>query len=88
MIKVKKVSRVLPVVQINGTGYYVDLGQRLFRDTMKPSRYIDFDSAEGRRLCRQAGVVRCLSCGASVIVSTEMIVYELRCTRCGGGLRG
>jgi len=72
MIETKNASLVLPIVRVNGTGYYVDLEHRLFRDTMNPSRYIDFDSAAGRHLSRQAGVVTCLRCGASVIVSSVM----------------
>ena len=57
MTETKNASLVLPIARLNDTGYYVDLRHRLFRDTMNPSRYIDFDSAEGRQLCRQAGVV-------------------------------
>ena len=88
MIEAKNASFVLPIARVNGTGYYVDLGHRLFRDTMNPLRYIDFDSAEGRQLCRQAGVVTCLRCGTSVIVSRLMTGNGLRCVRCGGGLHG
>ena len=52
-----------------GKGYFIDLEARLFRETMDPGRYVDFDSVKGKWSCQQAGVVTCLSCGASVIVS-------------------
>ena len=79
---------VLPVIRANGPGHYVDLKQRLFRDTFDPGRHTDFDSAVGQQLCREAGVVTCLACGASVIVSAEMDSIDLRCVRCGGSLCG
>ena len=86
--EVKKRPAALPAVRLNGTGYYVDLEHRLFRDMFNPVRHIDFDSSAGKQLCQQAGVVTCLACGASVIISTERKVYELRCVRCGVRLQG
>ena len=85
--EMKKASAVPPTVRLNGIAYSVDLGQRLFKEAMNPSQYVDFDSAAGRRLCRQAGIVTCLACGASVMVSQTLDVYGLGCIRCGGRLR-
>ena len=59
----------LPTMLLVGKGYFIDLEARLFRETMDPGRYVDFDSVKGKWSCQQAGVVTCLSCGASVIVS-------------------
>ena len=73
----------LPTILLGSKGYFIDLKARLFRETLDPGRYIDFDSVEGERLCRQAGVVTCLRCGASVIVSVSIWGEELRCVRCG-----
>ena len=55
--------RVLPVVRLAGTTYFVDLEQRQFRETLNPKCYVDIDSADGKRMCRQAGVGTCLKCG-------------------------
>ena len=75
---------VLPTISIGGKGYFVDLEARLFRETMNPGNYVDFDSVRGKELRRQAGVVTCLSCGASVIVPISIMGNRLRCVRCGG----
>ena len=37
-------TRMLPIVRINGTAYYIDLVQRQFRDVMLPCNQIAFDS--------------------------------------------
>ena len=34
----------LPTILLSGKGYFIDLEARLFRETMDPGRYIDFDS--------------------------------------------
>jgi len=77
---------VLPVVRLGGVAYFVDLSLRQFRETMNPRNYVDFDSVKGQELCAQVGVVTCLSCGASVIVSASLHEDQLRCVRCGLGL--
>lgn len=76
-------DRALPTILLGGKGYFIDLEARLFRETMDPGRYIDFDSAKGSGLCKQAGIVTCLRCGASVIVSAALCGAQLRCVRCG-----
>ena len=38
------VRPALPTVLLGGKGYFIDLEARLFRETMDPGRYIDFDS--------------------------------------------
>ena len=74
---------MLPTISIGGQGYFIDLESRLFRETMDPGRYVDFDSVKGKALRKQAGVVTCLSCGASVIVAASIRTGSLRCVRCG-----
>ena len=73
----------LPTILLGGKGYFIDLEARLFRKTMDPGRYIDFDSARGSELREQAGIVSCLGCGASVIVAVSLRGARLRCVRCG-----
>ena len=73
----------LPTIVLGGKGYFIDLEKRLFRETMDPGRYVDFDSVKGKWLCEQAGVVTCLRCGASVIVAATLRKEQPRCVRCG-----
>ena len=75
--------RVLPVARLNDAAYFIDLRLRQFRETMNPGSYVDFDSVEGRQMCRQAGVATCLRCGMSVIAPAN-VDDDLRCMRCGG----
>ena len=79
----------LPIVRMNGTAYMVDLGQRQFRDTFNLQGWIDFDSVKGERLRSLIGVVTCLRCGMSVIVSmTPGNDDRLRCMRCSDVVAG
>lgn len=74
--------RVIPNVLLDGTAYFVDLGQRQFRETMNPASYVDFDSVKGQQFCREVGVVTCLGCGMSVIAPTVENLDDTRCMRC------
>ena len=76
-------DRALPTILLGGKGYFIDLEARLFRETMDPGRYVDFDSVKGSELREQAGIVTCLRCGASVIVSAALRGARLWCVRCG-----
>ena len=73
----------LPTILLGGKGYVIDLEARLFRETMDPGRYVDFDSVKGSELRERAGIVTCLRCGASVMVSAALRGAQLRCVRCG-----
>ena len=81
--KPARTGRALPTILLGGKGYFIDLEARLFRETMDPGQYIDFDSVKGSELREQAGIVTCLRCGASVIVSVALRGTQLRCVRCG-----
>jgi hypothetical protein len=74
--------RVLPVVQYGQTRYFADLRLRQFRDIENPHNYVDFDSEQGRLICRQTGVIWCPECGMSVIVSKASEQQSLRCMQC------
>ena len=76
----------LPTILLGGKGYVIDLEARLFRETMDPGRYVDFDSVKGSELREQAGIVTCLGCGASVIISAALRRARLRCVWCGMAL--
>ena len=75
--------RELPTILLGGKGYVIDLEAWLFRETMDPGRYVDFDSVRGSELREQAGIVTCLGCGTSVMVSAALRGAQLRCVRCG-----
>ena len=76
----------LPTILLGGKGYFIDLEARLFRETMDPGSYVDFDSVRGSELRERAGIVTCLGCGASVIISAALHGARLRCVRCGTAL--
>ena len=80
--KVVTGPRVLPVVQYGQTRYFADLRLRQFRDIKNPHNYVDFDSEQGRLICRQTSVIRCPGCGMSVIVSKAFEQQSLRCMHC------
>lgn len=73
----------IPTTLLGGKAYVIDLEARLFRETMDPGRYVDFDSAKGSELREQAGIVTCLGCGTSVIIPASLRGTQLRCVRCG-----
>ena len=79
---------VLPIARLVDSPYFIDLRLRQFRETMNPGSYVDFDSVEGRTKCRKAGVVTCLRCGFSVIMSPSAIEEGLRCWRCDQVIEG
>ena len=74
--------RVLPVVQYGQVRYFADLLLGQFRDIENPHNYIDFDSEQGRLICRQTGVLWCSECGMSVIISKAFERQTLRCMQC------
>ena len=83
-VKQKAVTgpRVLPVVRYGQTRYFADLRLAQFRDIENPHNYVDYDSEQGRLICRQTGVIRCPGCGMSVIVSKAFEQQSLRCMQC------
>ncbi|MGD8501352.1 MAG: hypothetical protein PVJ86_11940 [Phycisphaerales bacterium] len=74
--------RVLPVVQYGRARYFADLLLGQFRDIENPHSFVDFDSEEGRLMCRQTGVVWCGECGMAVIISKAFERQTLRCMQC------
>ena len=72
----------LPVVRNGLTSYFADLRLRQFRDISNPHNYVDFDSEQGRIICRQSGIVSCRQCGINAIVSPALDTEKLRCMRC------
>ena len=80
--KVVTGPRVLPVVQYEQIRYFADLRLAQFRDIENPHNYVNFDSEQGRLICRQTSVIRCPGCGMSVIVSKAFEQQSLRCMHC------
>ncbi len=74
--------RVLPVVRYGPTRYFADLRLKQFRDIENPHNFVDFDSEQGRLMCRQTGVLWCQQCGMAVIVSKVFEQQRLRCMQC------
>ena len=70
--------QVLPVVRIDATAYFADLRLRQFRETFNLHAHIDCDSVKGVLLCQLAGVVTCLRCGRTAIVSRAAREDELQ----------
>ena len=73
---------VLPVVQYRSTRYFADLLLGQFRDIKNPHSYVDFDSEQGKLMCRQTGIVWCTECGMGVIISKAFERQTLRCMQC------
>jgi hypothetical protein len=73
---------MLPVVYFRTRRYFVDLRLRQFREMENPHHSVEFDSNEGRQICRQSGVITCRACRMSVIVPTAGQDEELRCMNC------
>ena len=74
--------RVLPVVQYGQTKYFADLRLAQFRDIENPHKYVDFDSRQGRLMCKQTCVIWCPECGMAVLISKVFEQQELRCMQC------
>ena len=72
----------LPVVRNGLTSYFADLRLRQFRDVNNPHNYVDFDSEQGRLICRQSGIISCSQCETSFIVSPALDTEKLRCMWC------
>jgi len=73
---------ILPVIYYRMKRYFVDLKLRQFREIEDPQNWPDFDSEQGRRMCRQSGVITCPACGLSVIIPTARRDEDLRCMVC------
>ena len=84
----QEVRHALPVVQIVGKSFFVDLDQGVFRDAFNPQQYVDFRSFEGQRLCAQASIISCAGCGMSVIVPVSRRKDRLHCMSCEGRIGG
>jgi len=83
-VKQKAVTgpRILPVVQYEQIRYFAGLRLRQFRDIENPHNYVDFDSEQGRVMCKQTGILWCSECGMSVIISKMFEQQSLRCMQC------
>ena len=70
--------RILPVVQYGRARYFADLQLGQFRDIENPHRFVDFDSEEGRLMCRRIGVAWCGECGMGVSQFMQEIKEKLQ----------
>ena len=80
--QVEEGPRVLPVLWMGEKRYWIDLRLGEFRSMEGPLEFVGFDTAEGKRLCRLANVVRCPRCSTSMIVSGWLAKKRLWCVRC------
>ncbi|MBN2269964.1 MAG: hypothetical protein JXN61_05075 [Sedimentisphaerales bacterium] len=81
-LKVVTGPRMLPIVHYGRTAYFADLRLGQFRDIENPHNFIDFDTDQGRLMCKQVGVILCPECRMSVIVSKAFEQERLRCMQC------
>ena len=72
----------LPVVQHGTTQYFVDLRLRQFRNVQNPHEYLDFESEQGKEMCKRCGIVMCRECRMAAIISPALDRTELRCMNC------
>jgi len=72
----------LPAVQFGTTQYFADLRLRQFRNVQKPHEYWDFESEQGKQMCKRCGVVMCRECRMAAIISPALDRKELRCMNC------
>ena len=74
----------LPVVTHRGSRYMVDLRLGQFRELAWPIRVVDFESAEGRELRWNLGIVPCPCCrDGYVAFNSSSDDGRVRCRRCG-----
>ncbi len=76
------VPRSLPIILYEGQQYFTDLRLNEFRPVRGLFSSIPFDSEQGKVMCRSTGVVTCISCGMSVIISKVYENNQLRCMQC------
>jgi len=72
----------LPVVRIGLMQYLADLRLRQFRNVQKPHEYWDFESEQGKQMCKRCGIVMCQECRMAAIISLALDRKELRCMNC------
>jgi hypothetical protein len=75
-------SWALPIVRYGATRYFADLRLSQFRDIINPHNCVDFNSEQGKRICRHSGVILCPECGTGAIVSPALDIEKLRCVKC------
>lgn len=78
--------RMLPIVLYGGVQYFADLRLRQFRAVKNPFDSVDFDTNEGRRMCRHTGVVHCRRCGTGFIISKALEDEYLLCVLCSASI--
>ena len=58
----------LPILRLQNKSYFIDLLLKQFRKIDNPEIFINFDTADGRVLCKYAKIVFC-RCGVCAIVA-------------------
>ena len=83
MARIKKQTcpRMLPIVSLHGTDYFIDLRLRQFREVTNPHNFIDFDTERGKQMCRECSIVCCPRCTSYEIVIED--VESIICEECG-----
>lgn len=77
---------VLPIVVYERVQYFADLRLRQFRNINNPLDSIDFDTEQGRRMCRHNGVVHCRRCGTAFIIPRIVQDEHLLCVLCSASI--
>ena len=71
-----------PIVQHGPTQYCADLWLRQFRNVQKPHEHWDFESEQGKQMCKRCGIVMCQECRMAAIIWPAVDKKELRCMNC------
>jgi ribosomal protein S27E len=75
--------RTLPILELNGREYFVDLRLRELRAVQDPLTRIDLRSAAGRAAVAAWKAIYCRACGPPAVVRRNDPAEVIRCQRCG-----
>ena len=78
-------AELFMAIFLNETMYFVDLKRHQFRPYECPAHSIDFDSQQGRELCRRCHirVCRVAHCYTPIVLAPAMAERTIYCPRCG-----
>jgi len=84
MVRTKLETRAirLPMVNLHGIDYVVDLRLREFREINQPICFIRFNSETGRRMLDECLMEVCPHCGRVSVVSVHSEETGVECGKC------
>jgi len=76
----------LPIMQLRGADYFVDIRFNLFREVDNPHNVIDFDTEIGRQMWSECHIAECPNCGIDAAVWENERGDRKVCSWCGCSL--